>query len=838
MPDNIKDAVVAAENRTFWTDQGIDPKGILRAAFSNATRQRTQGASTITQQYVKILYLTQERSYKRKVKEAILSLKIQQRAEQDGDPRGLPQHDLLRPRRLRHPGGREGVLRQRRQGPHPARVRGAGQRPQQPDRPRPGQRQGREGRAQGALPTTSSAAWPTPATSPPRRPTQAERRLPKFPKIQAESQYGGQKGHMLRMVRNELHAPRASATRQIDGGGLRVTTTFTQKAMDAAEQGVQEAAARGRVQRQGPPRRASPASSPAPARCAASTAARTTSSPRSTGRWPAAGRLDVQAVRAGRRRSRTGFSLKDTFDGNSPFDVPRRRSRSATRATDGGNDYGSAVQPADGDRGVDQHRVRRHDRLDARRPAEDPRDGRTRSASRRPRPSKAYSGIPDRSAAASSPDARDHARHGHGSARSTWPTPTRRSPTAASAPTCTSSTKVVDSNGEDLYDLQGQSTATPLDPGHRRRRLLRHAAGRAGRHRHGRARRSAARPPARPARRPTTRTRSSSAWFVGYTPQLATAGHVRPRQRQRAARRLAAVVLRCRLPGATPGPRSCSRTWRASTSRSSRRRPTSTARRPTDGHEPDADRRRRPHRPTKKPSADQGPERADRRADRRRRPTSRPRTPTAPDDEPTPTATPTPTPTPTPTSPTITVPVADADPSARPTAAAAPHGDRRRARRRASTPRTASRRRLLRWRRVTRPRRVPTADVAPVSPSTTTRSSRALSEGVGGPVGTRAGRHPWWTPVRRAAGADRGLLRARAWCRRAAATSDTGATTSTATRTCATPTCPTSTPGAGFAELRLALHRRPAGAGPLRGHGVPRRHLLLRLGRGLGDALG
>ncbi|THV10149.1 penicillin-binding protein, partial [Nocardioides caeni] len=76
MPQYVKDGVVAAENQTFWTDRGIDPKGILRAAFSNAQGNSTQGASTITQQYVKILYLTQERSWQRKAKEAILSLKI------------------------------------------------------------------------------------------------------------------------------------------------------------------------------------------------------------------------------------------------------------------------------------------------------------------------------------------------------------------------------------------------------------------------------------------------------------------------------------------------------------------------------------------------------------------------------------------------------------------------------------------------------------------------------------------------------------------------------------------------------------------------------------------
>ena len=120
MPQNIQDAVVAAENRTFWTDKGIDPKGILRAAFSNARGNSTQGASTITQQYVKILYLTQERSLTAQGEGGDPVAEDPEPAEQVADPRGLPQHHLLRPRRLRHPGGGAGVLRRRRQGPHAA----------------------------------------------------------------------------------------------------------------------------------------------------------------------------------------------------------------------------------------------------------------------------------------------------------------------------------------------------------------------------------------------------------------------------------------------------------------------------------------------------------------------------------------------------------------------------------------------------------------------------------------------------------------------------------------------------------------------------------------------
>ena len=76
IPASMQAAAVAAEDRTFYTNRGIDFKGIVRAARNNATSDSTQGASTITQQYVKILYLTQERTLKRKVKEAVLSIKI------------------------------------------------------------------------------------------------------------------------------------------------------------------------------------------------------------------------------------------------------------------------------------------------------------------------------------------------------------------------------------------------------------------------------------------------------------------------------------------------------------------------------------------------------------------------------------------------------------------------------------------------------------------------------------------------------------------------------------------------------------------------------------------
>ncbi|GAA2824870.1 transglycosylase domain-containing protein [Kitasatospora paracochleata] len=71
-----QDAVIAAENETFRTDSGIDPKGIARAVYNMATGGETQGGSTITQQYVKNAYLSQDQTLTRKLKEFFITLKI------------------------------------------------------------------------------------------------------------------------------------------------------------------------------------------------------------------------------------------------------------------------------------------------------------------------------------------------------------------------------------------------------------------------------------------------------------------------------------------------------------------------------------------------------------------------------------------------------------------------------------------------------------------------------------------------------------------------------------------------------------------------------------------
>jgi membrane peptidoglycan carboxypeptidase len=76
IPDSVENAVIAAENETFYSDPGVSATGIARAVVSIVTGGETQGGSTITQQYVKNTYLSQEQSATRKFKEFFISLKL------------------------------------------------------------------------------------------------------------------------------------------------------------------------------------------------------------------------------------------------------------------------------------------------------------------------------------------------------------------------------------------------------------------------------------------------------------------------------------------------------------------------------------------------------------------------------------------------------------------------------------------------------------------------------------------------------------------------------------------------------------------------------------------
>jgi membrane peptidoglycan carboxypeptidase len=318
MPETLKDAVVAAEDQTFWTNQGIDPKGIIRAAFSNASGGVTQGASTITQQYVKVLYLTQERSWKRKVKEAILSLKIENQYSKEEVLEGylntiyfgrgaygvqaaaqayfeVDAEDL----NLRQSAVLASILNN----------------PNQLD-PANGKAAKRE--LKGRYQYVVDAMGDMDQISDAER-DRAYRRLPEFPEVDNEDSYGQQKGHVLQMVKNEL-VRLGFSEQEINGGGLEVTTTFTKEAMEAAEAGMKAERPEGFGYKN--------------LHVGIATVEPGTGAVR--GIYAGQDYLDSQinwAVSGGQAGStfkpfalaagiKDGFSLKDTFDGNSPYVFP------------------------------------------------------------------------------------------------------------------------------------------------------------------------------------------------------------------------------------------------------------------------------------------------------------------------------------------------------------------------------------------------------------------------------------------------------------------------------------------------------------------------------------
>jgi penicillin-binding protein 1A len=84
IPALLKSALIATEDRSFYKHSGVDIKGILRAAVRNMLAgEFVEGASTITQQLAKTLFLTSKKTLIRKVKEAILAFQIERRYTKD-----------------------------------------------------------------------------------------------------------------------------------------------------------------------------------------------------------------------------------------------------------------------------------------------------------------------------------------------------------------------------------------------------------------------------------------------------------------------------------------------------------------------------------------------------------------------------------------------------------------------------------------------------------------------------------------------------------------------------------------------------------------------------------
>ena len=414
--------MIAAEDRTFYTNKGIDPKGILRAAFTNATGNATQGASTITQQYVKILYLTQERTLSRKVKEAFLSLKVQQEQSKDEILEGYLNTIYFGRGAYGDPGRRQRLLRQAGQGAdRPASRRCSPRSSTRRTTSTPtGGKASREALHR-ALRLRARRHGGDRATSPPRpRPTSTRQPAQARQDQGAEPVRRPARPHADAWSRHELHAARVRRHRDRlrraagrhdvhqEGDGRRRAGRAR-----ASARGLEEAARRGRLGR--------------PETGALRGIYAGQDYLESQLNWAVAGGvagLGVQAVRPRRRAQATASPeghLRRQLAATSSPTAPR----SSTRATATGNDYGSAISLLTATE--DSVNTAYVDLADAcRRAREGPRHG-------------GRHGHPAQRARASTPNLEHRARARPRSARSTWPTPTAPSPTAARAKDCSSS---------------------------------------------------------------------------------------------------------------------------------------------------------------------------------------------------------------------------------------------------------------------------------------------------------------------------------------------------------------------------------------------------------------
>ena len=318
MPQSIKDAVVAAENRSFWTDKGISPTGIVRSLYEIARGRNLQGASTITQQYIKILYLTSDQTATRKFTEVLLAIKM---------GRSMPKEQILggylntiyfgrgaygiqaASRAYFNVDAKDLTLQQS------AALGAILNNPSLYD-PSDGDKN--------VARLTARYAYVLDGMVQMKTITQAEAdaasALPVFPDVPKSSRYGGPKGFLLKMVESELTADGFDAA-TISGGGLQVTTTFDEKAQAAAVASAQkytQAAATGAKAKQDPAQLHAAIASVAVGTGEVFALYGGPDYVANSRNWgttdrPAASTFKAYAVIAGLRN---GFSLRSTFNGN------------------------------------------------------------------------------------------------------------------------------------------------------------------------------------------------------------------------------------------------------------------------------------------------------------------------------------------------------------------------------------------------------------------------------------------------------------------------------------------------------------------------------------------
>ncbi|TDD85911.1 penicillin-binding protein, partial [Actinomadura darangshiensis] len=236
IPESTRDAVIAAENRSFYDDPGVSVQGTTRAVWSTVTGKQLQGGSTITQQMVRNYYggIGKERSVTRKLKEVMVSLKVGREKDKDWI---LEQYlntiffgrDAYGVQAAAHAYYDKDVSQLT--AAEGAYLAAAIQQPSNFADPSGGQRAHAEQRWRAVVNNMVRDGAVSSAEA-------ASMKFPVPGKQKITDVLKGQKGYMVNVAKKELTERRGYSEDEINRSGLKITTTFDKRLMDSLKRSV------------------------------------------------------------------------------------------------------------------------------------------------------------------------------------------------------------------------------------------------------------------------------------------------------------------------------------------------------------------------------------------------------------------------------------------------------------------------------------------------------------------------------------------------------------------------------------------------------------------------
>ncbi|MYS88441.1 MULTISPECIES: transglycosylase domain-containing protein [Streptomyces] len=240
LPQISKDAqhaILAAEDRDFYTESAVDPKAMLRAAWNTALGKGKQSGSTITQQYVKNYYLRQEQTVTRKAKEFFIAIKLDREVSKDHILEGYLNTSYFGRNAYGIQAAAQAYYGMDATDLDPARAAYLAALVNAPSQydvvAHPENRKAAEARWNYVLDGMVKKGWLG----------ESERAGMKFP-VPKESTLStgmsGQRGYIVRTVKDYLTQNKIIDERQLDAGGYRITTTLQKPRQDAFVKAVND----------------------------------------------------------------------------------------------------------------------------------------------------------------------------------------------------------------------------------------------------------------------------------------------------------------------------------------------------------------------------------------------------------------------------------------------------------------------------------------------------------------------------------------------------------------------------------------------------------------------